>query len=311
MKMGRILSIILGILFISACVSTSEHNARLADIDNLKKDNATLGEKLASTESKKAALEAKLKVAEIEKANLEAELSKTKKQRDELSKDNENLKKQIDTTKSELLKDVSDYRVKIKGLEGELRSKNMEITELKTEIDGLSHEKSKAVQEKDKAIAQLTKTYDNLVLEMKEEIKKGEIEVTQLRDKLSLSMVEKILFDSGSADIKKEGKKVIDRVAEILKKVSDKQIRIEGHTDNKPIGVRIMKKFATNWELSAARAINVVRHLQEKGGIDAKFLSAAGYADTKPIASNDTDEGRAKNRRIEIVLIPLDIDRLK
>ncbi|MEW6214837.1 MAG: OmpA family protein [Nitrospirota bacterium] len=325
MKFERILSIILGILLFAGCVSTGEYKARLADISDLKKDVSILGEKLTSTEAKKAGLEAKLKVTEIEKANLEAELSKLKKEHDELTKEKEtlskknaNLKYLLEAKKDELTKDVTDLKAKlseseirIKGLEDELRSKNMQITELKTEIEGLSEERSKAIEEKEKAIAELKKTYDNLVVEMKEEIKKGEIAVTQLRDKLSLSMVEKILFDSGSAEIKKDGKKVLDRVAEILKKVSDKQIRIEGHTDNIPIGPRIIKKFPTNWELSTARATNVVRYLQEKTGIDPRFLSASGYAEFRPVASNDTEEGRAKNRRIEIVLIPLDTDRLK
>ena len=122
-------------------------------------------------------------------------------------------------------------------------------------------------------------------------------------------MVDKILFDSGSADVKKDGKKVLDRVAEILRKVTDKQIRIEGHTDNVKIGPRIAKKFPTNWELSNARATNVVRYLQEKG-VDPKLLSPAGYAEYKPIESNDTEEGKSKNRRIEIVLIPVDSDRI-
>lgn len=121
-------------------------------------------------------------------------------------------------------------------------------------------------------------------------------------------MVEKILFDSGSAEIKKEGKKVLDRVVEILKNVKDRQINIEGHTDNVPISPRLAQKFPTNWELSTARATNVVRYLQEKG-IDPALLSATGYAEYRPVSPNDTEEGRAKNRRIEIVLVPLELKK--
>ena len=168
---------------------------------------------------------------------------------------------------------------------------------------------SKAIEEKEKAISELKKTYDNLVTELNEEIKKGEIAVTQLKDKLSLSMVEEILFDSGSSEVKKKGRKVLERVVEILKNVTDKQIRIEGHTDNVPIGPRIIGKFPTNWELSTTRATNVVKYLQEKG-IEPEILSAAGYSEYRPVESNDTEEGKAKNRRIEIVLIPLDVDRV-
>jgi chemotaxis protein MotB len=124
-----------------------------------------------------------------------------------------------------------------------------------------------------------------------------------------LTPVDKILFDSGSADIKKNGKAVLDRVAEILGTITDKQIRIEGHTDNVPIGPVLAIKFPTNWELSTARSTTVVRYLQEKG-VDPRFLSATGYSEYRPVESNESDEGKAKNRRIEIVLIPLDEDRI-
>lgn len=295
MRTIKMLSVILGILIFSGCVSSQEHKAALGDIENLKKD--------------RSAMEEKLKAKEGEKAALESELSK-------LKKENANLKSMLEANKDELTKDLvsvkakmSEKEQKIKELENELKSKNAQITEIKTEISGLSKEKIQAIEEKDKAVAELKKTYTNLVDELKDEIKKGEIAVTQLRDKLSLSMVDKILFDSGSADVKKDGKKVLDRVAEILKKVTDKQIRIEGHTDNVKIGPRITKKFPTNWELSNARATNVVKYLQEKG-VDPKFLSPAGYAEYKPIESNDTEEGKSKNRRIEIVLIPVDSDRI-
>lgn len=292
MKLVRMLSIVLGMLFFAGCVvAQSKYDASLADISNLKKDVSTLEEKL--------------KAKEAEKKNLETELSK-------LKEEDANLKQLLDAKKDELTRNVTDLRAKlsekegrIKETENELKAKDMQIAELKTAIAGLSQEKSKALEEKEKAIEELKKTYTSLVTELNEEIKKGEIAVTQLRDKLSLSMVDKILFDSGSADVKKDGKKVLDRVAEILKKVSDKQIRIEGHTDNVPIGPRIAKKFATNWELSNARATNVVRYLQEKG-IDPKLLSPAGYAEYRPVELNETDEGKAKNRRIGIVLIPLD-----
>lgn len=306
MKLGRILSIVLGILLFAGCVSSKEYKARLDDIGNLKKDVTTLEEKLKAKETEKVTLEAEL-------LKLKKEHEELTTQKDALSGENADLKRLLDAKKDELTREITELRAKlsekelrIKEVENELKSKNMQISELKTEIAGLSQERSKAIEEKEKAIAELTKTYDNLVTELNVEIKKGEIAVTQLRDKLSLSMVEKILFDSGSAKIKKDGKKVLDRVAEILKKVSDKQIRLEGHTDNVPIGPRIVEKFPTNWELSTTRATNVVRYLQERG-IDPKFLSAAGYSEYRPVESNDTEEGKAKNRRIQIVLIPFEL----
>jgi chemotaxis protein MotB len=120
-----------------------------------------------------------------------------------------------------------------------------------------------------------------------------------------MTMVDKIIFPSGSTDISKDGKLVLDKVISILKDIKDKRIQVEGHTDNVPIVSALKKRYPTNWELSTARATEVVRYLQEQGGLDAKLLSATGYSEYQPVAPNDTDDGKHKNRRIEIVLLPL------
>ena len=121
---------------------------------------------------------------------------------------------------------------------------------------------------------------------------------------LTINMVDRVLFDSGQAQVKPAGVKVLQQVGDVLKTVTDKQIRIEGHTDNVPISTKLQDRYKTNWELSTARATNVVRYLIDHGGIDRTHLSAVGHADTHPLASNDTDQGRASNRRIEIILYP-------
>jgi chemotaxis protein MotB len=288
--------VILIVLFFAGCVSSKEYKARLAEIDSLKGNVSQLEETLKARESEKAGLEAELQ-------KLKKEFDSLKKERDSLQEDNTNLRYLLEAKKDELSKAITDLRAKVS-------EKELRIKELEAEIARLSEEKAKALEEKERAIQELKMTYNKLVSELQEEIKKGEIEVTQLKDKLTLTMVEKILFDSGSAEIKKEGKKVLDRVVEILKNVKDRQINIEGHTDNVPISPRLAHKFPTNWELSTARATNVVRYLQEKG-IDPSLLSATGYAEYRPVSSNDTEEGRARNRRIEIVLVPLELKKIE
>jgi chemotaxis protein MotB len=94
-------------------------------------------------------------------------------------------------------------------------------------------------------------------------------------------------------------------VAEVIGQVEDKAIRVEGHTDNVKVGGALARAFPSNWELSAARAINVARYLQRLG-VDPALLSAAAYGEHRPVSENDTAEGRTKNRRIEIVLVPRD-----
>ena len=107
-----------------------------------------------------------------------------------------------------------------------------------------------------------------------------------------------ILFDSGSADIKKGASMIIGRVGDILKNYSNKRIKIEGHTDNVPIGST--SKYSSNWELSTARATSVLQYLAQKKGLNAKYLEASGRADVNPVADNKTEKGRSKNRRVEI-----------
>jgi chemotaxis protein MotB len=149
-------------------------------------------------------------------------------------------------------------------------------------------------------------TYDELVDKMESEIERGEITISELQGRLTVNMVERILFDSGEAAVKPAGLEVLTRVGDILKEVADKEIRVEGHTDNVPISSRLQQTFPSNWELSTARATNVLHFLQDRIGIPGERLAACGFGEHRPIAGNDTTEGRAQNRRIQIVLVPLE-----
>jgi chemotaxis protein MotB len=164
-------------------------------------------------------------------------------------------------------------------------------------------ESTAKLEKKSKEVEATSNTYKALLQEMKGEITKGQITITELKGKLTMDVVDKILFDSGEAAVKEEGLAVLKRVVDILKNVKDKNIRVEGHTDNVKITGRLAKKYPTNWDLSYARAINVTKYLQQEG-IDPKVLSATAFGEYQPIADNSTPEGRAKNRRIAIILLP-------
>jgi chemotaxis protein MotB len=280
----RTLIVLAALLSALGCVSSGKYQERLTDIDNLKNNVSSLEETL------------KQKDAELEKLNGEYEDLKTHDLA--MSVDNKNLSDILKAKKDELNKIIAELRANV-------ATKEVNIYSLQKHMDELSQEKAQAIAEKEKSVAELKKTYDSMVGAMQQEVEKGEVTITQLKDKLTLSMVEAILFDSGSSKVKKNGEQVLDRVAEILKKLTDKQIRIEGYTDNVPIKGALAEKFSTNWELSTARATNVVRYLQ-RDGIDAQLLGACGYSEYRPIAPNSTEEGKAKNRRIEVVLTPKD-----
>ena len=129
--------------------------------------------------------------------------------------------------------------------------------------------------------------------------------IERIQNQLTIYLSEKVLFDSGSADIKPQGVPVLRTVGEGLKNnIADLRIQVGGHTDDVPIRGR----YASNWELSAARAASVVRFFESQVGIDPVVLSAAGFGEHHPLASNDTAEGRARNRRIELILLPRPTD---
>jgi chemotaxis protein MotB len=163
----------------------------------------------------------------------------------------------------------------------------------------------KSLQKKKEEIQTESQAYKDLLREMKGEMARGQVTIEELKGKLTLGLADQILFDSGQSEVKKDGLAILKRIVDILGKVQDKAIRVEGHTDNVKISGRLARRFPTNWELSAARAINVARFLEENG-IDPKILSAAAYGEHKPVADNSTPEGRQKNRRIAIILLPKD-----
>jgi len=114
-------------------------------------------------------------------------------------------------------------------------------------------------------------------------------------------MLDRVLFDSGKATLRRSAYPVLDRVAHVLKEIPDQPIGVEGHTDNVPIKV---SGWADNDALSLARAQAVVDYLVSQGGLDVGRLTAIGYGETRPITSNDTADGRQKNRRVEIIILP-------
>lgn len=205
-----------------------------------------------------------------------------------------------------LAQDLEDARREASLLAQERSALGSRVSDLEHMLDELRHESAELeaqVQEKEARLAELQATQDELLSELEQEIADGQIQVERLRGQLRVDLVDEILFDSGQATLKPEGQAVLERVASVLAG-ANRIVQVQGHTDNIPIKGRLAERFPTNWELSAARAVNVVRFLQEEAGLDPKSLSATGLAEYRPRATNDTDEGRQANRRIEILLVP-------
>lgn len=228
-----------------------------------------------------------------------------------LQKSNTDIQQTLDAKKGELTKKVADLIKERDGLNAQAATLNSQlaaqaaqIADLQVKLASAQADEKTLEAAKQAEVDKLKADNDNLTSGLKSEIAAGQVTITQLKGKLTVNMVDKILFASGQSDIGIDGKKVMDKLGTVLNGVADKDIRIEGYTDNKPIVGDLKSKYATNWELSTARATAVARYLQDVAKVDGKRLIAAGYGEFRPIASNDTSEGREQNRRIEIVLVP-------
>lgn len=254
-----------------------KHSALIADNSTLKVEHEKLQGKYAELTQDKLALQKDKDVLLSDKAELE----------------------KILTAKSDTLsQNISELRQKIAALETENR--NLETANRKLKEDAANLQKMK-----EEKVKEVSSTYEQLLQNMKSEIAQGQVTISELKGKLTVNMEAAILFDSGKADVKNDGLAILLKMVDTLKAVKDKAIRIEGHTDNIQISGALTRQFPTNWELSAARSINVAKYLQQQG-LDPANLSAAAFAEYKPVADNGIKEGRAKNRRIEITLVAKD-----
>jgi chemotaxis protein MotB len=192
-----------------------------------------------------------------------------------------------------------------KNLNQRLKQADGRFALLEQQCKKVSGELAQTVAEKDKIEAELKRVLGELSEKLDPEIKTGNVRIRRRGQELVLDMADQILFDTGQAAVSEGGQKVLMQVGHSLAQLPTYAIQVGGHTD----GTRVVtpatqERFPTNWELSAARATNVVRFLQERSKIPGQRLVAAGFAEFRPAASNATDEGRQQNRRIEVVLLP-------
>lgn len=250
---------------------------------------------------------------------LEQDYTKLSEQQKQLAVRYDNVTQQMEdasNASAALRQDNLRAKADIERLEKILADRSNEagiaMTDLRQAIDHLEEEKRTLTAQLEQEqlarqarIAQLKTTYDDLVGKLETEIKRGDVTISDLQGRLTVNMVEKILFDSGKAEIKPSGLNILKRIGTILKDTTGKNIRVEGYTDNIPISPRLKDLYPSNWELSTARAGSVVHFLQDSLGIAGERLSACGFGPYQPIAENTTISGRAQNRRIQIVLVPM------
>lgn len=279
-------------------------------LDRLEQEKGQLNSELGTVQGQIKDLEGKMASGN---ASAQEEIMKLQRHATELEANAARIaqeREQLRSEQSQLTTNLEQERQRLKTEAEEKARLAAEREQLKQEQSQLNASLEQERAAKEEEIRRLTKTQEELSRSLQDEIAKGNITIQQVRDRLTINMVDRVLFDSGQAQVKPAGLKVLKQVSDVLNKITDKQIRIEGHTDNVPISTKLQDRFKTNWELSTARATTVVRYLIDQGGVQPQALSAVGYADTHPIAGNDSEAGRSSNRRIEIVLYPKDLSQI-
>jgi chemotaxis protein MotB len=212
----------------------------------------------------------------------------------------------LDSEKAQHRKDVDARDARVVVLTKKLESLGQDVSRLETErgnLGGELQQAQKRMEELRKAQAQAearAAQFRKLVSQFKSLTDAGKLQVEIRENRMIVRLGDKILFDPGKTDLKPEGKDALTQVTAVLKDLPNRNFQVAGHTDNIPIK---SARFRSNWDLSTARAVEVT-NFRIGAGMEPKRLSAAGYADQSPVAANDTPENKAKNRRIEITLVP-------
>ena len=273
-------------LVLGACVSKNTYQQKVNEADLLTRDVASLSASATELRQDKKGLQNDL-------STLNARLVEALQQN------------------SKLQRNLLAAHANQERQEGNLTLHQQQLTDMQqtndrllATVEDLNHALEKEKIAREARLAKVKNTYNQLVGALEEEIKRGELTISNLEGQLSVNLLNKILFDSGKTVIKKEGQKVLKTLGDVLSKFPDKALQIAGHTDNVQISERLRERYPSNWELSTARATSVVHFLQDKVGLLGGRMIAAGYSEYQPVASNEEAEGRAQNRRIQILLVP-------
>lgn len=281
--------------------------ALLAQIEDEKKSNRSLDELLADSQSRIQTLKNQIEKNRKADAAMIADLNARHKTGQDTARDlGEKLvqvNEQVLTEKKRVQAQSDELRAaeeKISTLEEQVQKKTLVYANLQKQVAGIESEKG-SVENK---LHEIKSNYAELVKELNDNIKNKEATIEACKEKLAISFIDQILFRSATIIITPEGKEVLKKTGDILKKLKFGKFRIVGHTDDKPIRSRLQKKFPSNWELSSARAAAVARFFETENGIPPNRMEIVGYSLQQPIAGNHTEKGRAKNRRVEIIVVP-------
>ena len=302
------LSTVLVIVLLTSCVSPKVYKELEDKYNNLKKENRKLTEANESLLDDKTTAENELKQLKIayneavtERDKLQSEYDAAKANLDALKASYDALEKNSSAAIAANSQKNRELLAQLEAKEQALAAENARLEKLKNDLADRSNrvaELEKVISDKDAAMRALKDAISKALTDFEG---KG-LTVEQRDGKVYVSMENKLLFNSGSWAVGTEGKRAVQQLGSVLGQNPDIAVLIEGHTDNVPYQGN--GQLVGNWDLSTKRATAIVNILRENNNINPENLTAAGRGEFAPIATNDTPEGKAKNRRIEVILTP-------
>ncbi len=285
-----------GLVFLAGCVGIEDFERKVSEASGLRKELESAQSRISSLHRTIDELEGKSRERRLEGEELTQSLSMARRHGQSLETKFADLRARLSFQDQE--SKAAQRRVSV--FETSAEESRKKIRQLEENAVDL-RQKLARFEDKIRLQTQLEK---DMAAQFGEEAKKGLITVTRSQNRVIIGLESSALFASGSATIRASAKKHLLKISLILRRYINREVQVQGHTDNIPISKRIAERWESNWELSSARATRVLRYLVEVGNVNPKRISAAGLGEYRPIADNATKGGRKKNRRIDIVLFP-------
>lgn len=298
MQTHRLVILFLAAALFTGCVGIEDYERKTDEAAGLRGELAKYQGEIDELQRKIEELEGQIKQKDLESQELSQSLTMARRHSQQIETRVADLRAQLTGQQSQ----QSESAKKVQRLQRALENSRTRVRELQKNLVAVQ---KKLLRFEDRIRFQIQLEKD-MKAQLSRERRRGIVQVRREGDRVLISIASAILFRSGSAKIRSESKALLVKFSSLLRRYSNREVQVQGHTDNVQISDRLAERWETNWELSAARATRVLRYFVEVGNLDPRRVSGAGMGEFRPIADNDTREGRRANRRIEIIIYPPD-----
>lgn len=280
----------------AGCVGIEDYERKTDEAAGLRREVDTARNQIQEMRRKAEALEARLREKDTENEELSQSLTMARRHGQQTEASLADLRARVSSQQTEH-RDAASKAARFE------RAYNATLDRVRNMQKNMVAMQKRLLRFEDRIRFQIQLEKD-MKAQLSRERRRGAVTVRRAGDRVTLSVSSAILFRSGSAKIRNDGKALLRKIADLLRRYANREVQVQGHTDNVQISDRLAERWETNWELSAARATRVLRYLVEARNLDPRRASAAGMGEFRPVDENRTRAGRRRNRRIEILIFP-------